>query len=151
MAETIEKPKAQALVGETSPEPGGRWELRLTIRTKMIGVGAIRAVADFVRIGAQFAGQTQIAIGAKGRELPGRLGDIEGEMTASDVALDLQVQEGFLKAYRFHCTGQAVDDGARYEGSWHAPCVHPGDCNCDGTTDEFVMVRLDETGDGASR
>lgn len=143
MAETIEKPKAQALVSETSPEPGGRWELRLTIRTKMIGVGVIRAVTDFVRIGAQFAGQTQIAIGAGGQELPSRPADIEGEMTASDVALDLQVHEGFLKAYRFHCTGQAVDDGARYEGSWHAPCVHPADCNCEGTTDDFVMVRLD--------
>lgn len=151
MTETIEKPKAQALVGETSPEPGGRWELQLTIRTKMIGVGAIKAVADFVRIGAQFAGQTQIAIGAKGRELPSRLGDIEGEMTTSDVALDLQVHEGLLKAYRFHCTGQAVDDGARYEGRWHAPCVDPEDCNCEGTTDDFVMIRLDDTGDGASR
>lgn len=143
MADTIERTKAQALVGDAQPEPNGRWELRLTIRTKMIGVGAIKAVADFFRIGAQFAGQTQIAIGAKGQELPSRPADIEGEMTDSEVSLDLQVHEGLLKAYRFHCTGTAVADGNRYEGSWHAPCVHPGDCGCEGTRNDFVMVRLD--------
>lgn len=143
MTETLDRPSALAAISEAAPEPNGRWELRLTIRTKMIGVGAIKAVADFFRIGAQFAGQTEIAIGAKGRELPSRPADIEGEMSEREVSLDLQVHEGLLKAYRFHCTGTAVGDGNRYEGRWHAPCVDPEDCGCDGTSDDFVMVRLD--------
>ena len=143
MAQTLERTRAQALIGDAEPQAGGRWELRLTIRTEMIGVGTIKAVAEFFRIGAQFAGQTEIAIGANGRELPSRTADIEGEMSETDVSLDLQVHEGPLKAYRFHCEGTADADGNRYEGRWHAPCVHPEDCGCDGTSDDFVMVRLD--------
>ena len=143
MAATVERTKAQALVGDADPEPGGRWELRLTIRTKMIGVGTIRALAEFFRIGAQFAGQTEIAIGAKGRELPSRTADVEGEMSQTGVSLDLRIHEGPLKAYRFHCEGTADADGSRYEGRWHAPCLNPGNCGCDGTRDDFVMVRLD--------
>ena len=106
-------------------------------------VGTIKAVAEFFRIGAQFAGQTEIAIGAKGRELPSRTADVEGEMSETDVSLDLRIHEGPLKAYRFHCEGTADADGNRYEGRWHAPCLNPGNCGCDGTRDDFVMVRLD--------
>ena len=141
MSQTILEPSAVVRLGKANPEPNGRWELRLTIRTKMIGVGAIKAVAEFFRIGTQFAGQTQISIGANGRELPSRTADIEGEMSERDVSLDLRIHEG-PEAYRFHCTGDAGRRN-RYEGSWHAPCVHPGDCGCDGTSDDFVMVRLD--------
>lgn len=143
MTETIDKPKASALAGIAEPERHGRWEVCLTIRTKMIGVGAMKAVVEFFRIGGQFAGQTETVLQAGGRQLPGRPADIEGEMSESAVSLDLNVHEGPLKAYRFHCTGTALADGHRYEGQWHAPCVHPGDCGCDGTTDAFVMTRLD--------
>ncbi len=103
----------------------------------------LRAIVDFVSIGEVFSGRTVVAFHV-GDTVKMRVdADVEGEMTASLVMLDLHMQEGALSASPFFCTGEAQTEGKRYEGKWHMPCIKPETCGCDGDDGYFSLTRVD--------
>ena len=140
--DTLTKPSALSKIGEAAPEDGGRWEIRLEVLLKSSGREVtMKAVADFVRLGQQFSGQTMVVYWMGEQGGPGFDADVEGELSDSDVHLELNMQQGELRQAPFLCTGTAVAEGQRYEGRWHMPCLDPVDCGCDGDDGDFSLTR----------
>ena len=141
--DTLTKPSALARIGETAPEEAGRWELHLAYRMDTTGtVVDFRAIVDFVRIDAFFSGRTVVAYHV-GDTVKFRVdADVEGELTAGRVRLDLHMQEGALSVSPFFCSGEAVTEGKRYEGQWHMPCIKPETCGCEGDDGYFSLTRV---------
>lgn len=140
--DTLTRPSALVQIGEAEPEAGGRWELRIAMQLKTLGPVEMRAMADFVRLGQQFSGQTMVVYYMEDRGGPGFDADIEGELSDMDVRLDLNFQEGELATAPFLCTGTAVTQGKRYEGRWHMPCLDPAGCGCEGEDGDFSLTRV---------
>ncbi len=140
---TLTKPSALAKIGETVPEEGGRWEIRLEMILKSSGREVtMKAMADFVRLGQQFSGQTMVVYYMGEQGGPGFDADVEGELSETDVRLDLNMLEGDLRGASFQCSGTASAKGKRYEGRWHMPCIDPVECGCEGDDGDFSLTRV---------
>lgn len=146
-SDLLSRPGAAAMITDAAPEEGGRWELRLDMELETLGAVQMRAMADFVRLGQQFSGQTMVVYYMGEQGGPGFDADIEGELSDADVRLDINIQEGELKHAPFLCTGTAETEGRRYTGRWHMPCLDPVECGCEGEDGDFTLTRIGPTGD----
>lgn len=140
--DTLTRPSALSKIGDAAPEEGGRWELRVAMTFENIDDVELRAMVDFVRIGRQFAGQTMVVYWMGEQGGPGFDADIEGELSDTDLQLDMILLEGELAGTPYHCTGTAEVAGKRYTGRWHMPCIDPVECGCEGDDGDFSLTRV---------
>lgn len=141
-ADTLTRPSTLAQIGDAEPQAGGRWELRIRMEFESIDDVEVRAMVDFVQLGNQFAGQTEATYYFEDREGPAFDADFEGDMTDTDVRLDMTFLEGELAGTPYNCKGSAETKGKRYTGRWHMPCLDPVECACEGDDGDFTLTRI---------
>lgn len=131
--------RKKSLLSVSQPEKWGKWEGKIDIETGELAGEAFYIVAELIILADQ--------IGGTGRTTENGIEfTVSGYKNGDLVFLQIFFEDPEIGRVPLGCSGKLAAGETQISGTWHADCLLPESCGCDGHDGHFEFFRIGDNG-----